>query len=407
MGESMIVRLDNSIQLQEILCGNHEIIGDDWIANMVKVYESKLTKTDFRRGGEKSYLFCGQEEKGKAQAQEFLDSKPDAVAAYITSRLKNELDKECSTLYPEEYEERVLLKRKQELDVQKQEEFAERIRELEAAGIPLFESIEIETVNRCNGTCGFCPINHRDDRRPYAKMSEELFHKIIDELEALDYAGRISLFSNNEPLLDNRICEFAKYASDRLKKACIIIFTNGTLMNYETFVTLIEHVDVLNFDIYYDNSSVEETPAEVKKILAACLTEKRWKEKVMVQFIPRNMIRNNRGGNSKNRKKSYEVQAPCLLPYIQMIVRPDGKTSLCCNDAMGQNTLADLNTETLTEAWYNSNYAGARNRIRTSRQNIGFCKYCDNYAGLNTKGKTLFSEEARTEVWTKIEREFV
>jgi organic radical activating enzyme len=299
-----------------------------------------------------------------------------------------------------------LLKRKQELDVQKQEEFAERIRELEAAGIPLFETIEIKTVNRCNGTCGFCPINHRDDRRPYAKMSEELFHKIIDELEALDYAGRISLFSNNEPLLDSRICEFAKYAKDRLKKACIIIFTNGTLMNYETFVTLIEHVDVLNFDIYYDNSSVEETPAEVKKILAACLTEKRWKEKVMVQFIPRNLIRNNRGGNSKNRKKSYEVQAPCLLPYIQMIVRPDGKTSLCCNDAMGHNTLADLNTETLAEAWYNSNYAGARERIRTSRQNIAFCKYCDNYAGLNTKGKAFFSEEARNEVWTKIKQEF-
>ena len=40
----------------------------------------------------------------------------------------------------------------------------------------------------------------------------------------------------------------------------------------------------------------------------------------------------------------------CILPYKQMIIRPDGKTSLCCNDPYGKNTLADVNKMTLREA---------------------------------------------------------
>lgn len=37
--------------------------------------------------------------------------------------------------------------------------------------MPLFEEIEIETLNRCNGKCSFCPVNVNEPQRPYHKMS--------------------------------------------------------------------------------------------------------------------------------------------------------------------------------------------------------------------------------------------
>ena len=43
------------------------------------------------------------------------------------------------------------------------------------------KEIEIETVNRCNGKCSFCPVNANEPQREYAKMSTELFYKIIQE----------------------------------------------------------------------------------------------------------------------------------------------------------------------------------------------------------------------------------
>ena len=55
-------------------------------------------------------------------------------------------------------------------------------------------------------------------------MEEFVFKKIIDELAELEYDGRLCLFSNNEPFLDERIMEFHKYARTKLTKARIHLY---------------------------------------------------------------------------------------------------------------------------------------------------------------------------------------
>ena len=86
--------------------------------------------------------------------------------------------------------------------------------------VPQMNSIEIETINRCNNDCSFCPVSKGNDIREYKKMSEELYHQIIDQLSDMDYRGYISLFSNNEPLLDVRIFDFLKYAKEPFRAFC-------------------------------------------------------------------------------------------------------------------------------------------------------------------------------------------
>ena len=76
---------------------------------------------------------------------------------------------------------------------------------VQADKLPLFTSVEVETINRCNGVCSFCPINSKVDPREKKIMSKELFYSIVDQLADLNYSGRFSTFSNNEPLLDDRI----------------------------------------------------------------------------------------------------------------------------------------------------------------------------------------------------------
>ena len=36
----------------------------------------------------------------------------------------------------------------------------------------LFEEISIETINRCNGVCSFCPVNKNLDKREYHLMEK-------------------------------------------------------------------------------------------------------------------------------------------------------------------------------------------------------------------------------------------
>ena len=92
---------------------------------------------------------------------------------------------------------------------------------------PLPRAIEIETINKCNSTCGFCPVNRFSDPRPLARMAEQVFRKIIDDLASHRSSGFLALYSNNEPLLDRRIFDFAAYARQALPRATISIFTNG------------------------------------------------------------------------------------------------------------------------------------------------------------------------------------
>jgi len=59
--------------------------------------------------------------------------------------------------------------------------------------IPIFSRIEIETINRCNLTCSFCPANKNNDPRDFSLMDEKLFFNILYQLRNLNYQGELFL----------------------------------------------------------------------------------------------------------------------------------------------------------------------------------------------------------------------
>lgn len=241
----------------------------------------------------------------------------------------------------------------------------------------LFNHIEIETINRCNGSCSFCPVNCKIDPREKKVMSEELFKNIVDQLKELEYTGRFTTFSNNEPLLDERIIEFNRYAREHLPKAKIHLFTNGTLLTLEKFKILIKYLDELIIDNYQQDLELIKPCIQIAKF---CEEHPELKEKVTIVLRKPKEILTTRGGDAPNRKivPSY-ANDRCMLPFQQIIVRPDGKVSLCCNDAIGKYTLGDLTNERLTDVWYGSKFKTVRESLYKGRRNWGNCEFCDNF----------------------------
>lgn len=241
----------------------------------------------------------------------------------------------------------------------------------------LFHHVEIETINRCNGICSFCPINCLIDSREKKIMPENLFYKIIDELAELDYLGRLALFSNNEPLLDNRIIEFHKYARQKLPNARMHLYTNGTLLNFEKFLALLEVLDELIIDNYQQD--LELIPAS-KMIVEYAEQHPEVKNKVTIVLRKPNEVLTSRGGNAPNRTKvNIEKHISCIYPFQQMIIRPDGKVSLCCNDSLGKCTLGDVSENKLIDVWYGETYNKVRQSIKEGRENFEHCKNCDTF----------------------------
>ncbi len=239
----------------------------------------------------------------------------------------------------------------------------------------LFNHVEIETVNRCNGSCSFCPVSKGNDSREYHVMPQELFESIIDQLAEIDYAGKLALFSNNEPFLDETIIAKHKYARKKLPHARMHLFTNGTLLTVEKFTEIIKYLDELVIDNYQQELKLIKP---CREIVEYCKDHPELKEKTTIVLRKSNEILSSRGGDAPNRndKVSYP-KAKCALPYKQLIIRPDGKVSLCCNDPLGKNTLADLTKESIMEAWNNDRLKNVREHIYRGRGDWEHCKYCD------------------------------
>lgn len=243
---------------------------------------------------------------------------------------------------------------------------------------PLFDHIEIETVNRCNGTCSFCPVNRKDDPRTKAVMTQELFENIVDQLADLDYSGRFTTFSNNEPLLDDRIIAFNQHARRKLPKARMHLFTNGTLLTLDKFISLTEILDELVIDNYQQELKLI---MPCVRIAEYCEEHPELKKRVTIVLRKPQEILTSRGGTAPNRKRLLEYgEDRCVLPFKQMIIRPDGKVSLCCNDAIGQYTLGDLNQDKLTDVWYGAEFQAVRRCLYEGRKKWGSCKYCDAFS---------------------------
>ena len=240
-------------------------------------------------------------------------------------------------------------------------------------------NIEIETLNRCNGRCSFCPVNVNQPQRKYAKMSEDLFRKIINELADMNYTKGISLFSNNEPFLDERIIEFHKYANEKLPRAVFWLFTNGTVLTLDKFLEIMPYLDGLIIDNYNDEKKLI-TP-EIQKICDYIQGHPDLKDRVELHMRLQNEVLATRGGLAPNRigdQDKYLVNASCTLPFRQLVVRPTGEVSLCCCDALGKYTMGDLNVQTIKEIWNSEKYKSIRAELtKNGRKNLLLCDHCD------------------------------
>jgi radical SAM protein with 4Fe4S-binding SPASM domain len=242
---------------------------------------------------------------------------------------------------------------------------------------PLPYAIEIETINKCNSTCAFCPVNRFDDPRSLTRMPEQLFHKIIDDLAAHHFSGLLSLFSNNEPFLDKRIFDFAVYARRALPTATINLFTNGLALDIAKTERILSSIDALRINNYGQSPQLHPNVARIVEYLDAERPD--LTDKVSVRLRLLDEFKSSRAGNAPNRRRFVGTyRSRCAYPFFQMVVRPDGKLSLCCNDALGEEMLGDLSGQSVSEAWSSQPRREVQDLMMQGRDKLDICRHCDN-----------------------------
>ncbi|MDR1745626.1 MAG: SPASM domain-containing protein, partial [Planctomycetota bacterium] len=104
-----------------------------------------------------------------------------------------------------------------------------------------------------------------------------------------------------------------------------------------------------------------------------------YNRKTFIQIRYINEIMTTRGGQAPNAgsRRQRTLNIGCTRPSEQMIIRPDGKVSLCCNDALGTVTIGDVHSDSLEDAWNSATAREIRRNVLRSRKCFEICRGCD------------------------------
>lgn len=245
-----------------------------------------------------------------------------------------------------------------------------------AAAVPLFQSIEIETRTRCNSACSFCAANFKTDKRADILMPTGLFEKIVADLKALSYTGKVNFFVNNEPLLDARLADFIRLVRKELPLASAEVHTNGIKLNARTGRELFEAgLQVLYINNYTTQNEMHKGVKEFLEEVAPQYPDRK------VYFYLRQLEEQllNRAGTAPNAVLMREpLQQACILPFTEMVVTADGRVSICCQDHYFEEVMGNVSTHSLQDIWQGPGFTRLREHLLRGDRTVNkFCEVCD------------------------------
>ncbi len=243
--------------------------------------------------------------------------------------------------------------------------------------VPMPQVVNIETINRCNSTCAFCTANVHAEKRPFCKIEDDLYKKIIDQLSDWGYEGHLTLYGNNEPLLDTTIVEKHKYAREKLPKSFIFMSTNGLILTLDKIREVQPYVDQLIINNYDNEYKLHDNLQEIYDYVKA--HEDEFKDiEIVIQMRYLHEVLTNRAGSAPNKITEEKVfTQTCLLPYTDLWITPNGNVGLCCCDNLEVTVYGNVNDEPLKDIWEGAKLTAVRKAMVNGRDKYPFCKHCD------------------------------
>tara|TARA_B100000242_G_scaffold176673_1_gene126672 strand:- start:143 stop:1120 length:978 start_codon:yes stop_codon:yes gene_type:complete len=261
--------------------------------------------------------------------------------------------------------------------------------------IPLSEPlvIHLETTNKCNFRCKFCPesdTNYAKLSGGYKVMKLDQFKKIVNNIKkSFKKISRLRLWIMGEPLINPDIFLMIEYAKNQNIADSIELTSNASLINSERALSLVNSgLDLCKISIYgFNNEDFKSTTnSNIKfnkildnvkllfelrnnnsssklKIMAKTVGDtsnkilKNYMNKLskFVDYIEINEIHSWTEGNEKNiEKKSTKqknVKEVCPFPFYTLAIHSDGDVSPCCVDWKKDVFLGNCLDKSLKEIW--------------------------------------------------------
>jgi radical SAM protein with 4Fe4S-binding SPASM domain len=284
--------------------------------------------------------------------------------------------------------------------------------------------IQVQTINRCNAACEFCPYPYTVHLQEKRIMDDVLYTKIVDECVAENELHDFVPMSKNEPLLDvkleQRVAEFKAKAqphqmvelvtngsgltpirAQRLMDAGVDLITvSVNASNEETYNKLMvglswkqvmNNLEALSkmslsmVNVYLRFVADQQNKKELK------VFRRRWKHFNLFMFNV-----NNRAGTVRNYEKMVmryndfisrirrvggsRVYPVCPYVFSMVHVLENGDVPMCSNDWHNRDVMGNVRTQTIREIYNSPRMNQIRELMRGGRfEEIDACRECSFY----------------------------
>ncbi len=273
------------------------------------------------------------------------------------------------------------------------------------------QSVLIDNISYCNLRCSMCP--HSEMKRPKGKMDWELYRKIIDEIANTQPSTRVWITFFGEGLMLEDLPDRIRYAKEK-GLTDIVLNTNGTLLNHENSVKLIQAgldglyvgVDAFKEETYQKiriGGNLNKTVQGVLAYKAALEVYGNNKQAIFVQFVEMDSnveeveefveFWNSTGITVKirpmvswagkvkaNNLIECEERLPCNWAMNSFSIADDGRVCLCAVDLNCEEPCGDIKQNTIKELW-DTTFAQIRGNHLNGRFDLlpNMCQNCSDW----------------------------
>ena len=242
--------------------------------------------------------------------------------------------------------------------------------------IPMFEFLVVETHSYCNRRCRTC-IRQNDPAKSRFKngepirkfMDSDTVYSILDQAACnIGFRGDVCLWYFNEPLIDHRIPEFAKYAKNMGFK--VQVTTNGDYLTRELAEKLDGVLDQL-FVSVYNRKTLESKRAQYQRLFRKTKVTCAGLH-VITHFSPHTGLANLIEAH-KNR--------PCPSALRHFIIDYKGEMMMCCEDLSGNFKLGNVHDTPLEELWFGQKHSKIVSDLQKPNGRLAYpyCATCPIY----------------------------
>ena len=273
-------------------------------------------------------------------------------------------------------------------------------------------NVQIELCNICNAKCSTCPTPKMKRKRGIMKF--ELFKKIIDDLESINFEGNILPFLNGESLLVKNFTNYLRYIRLKIPKSKIILFTNASLLNEDLSNEIIKEDLIDELIVSFDGGtkksyesiriglSFDKVKNNIHRLIQIRDNLKKEHPKVKITMVvtPENTDTRNKlteefidvddinfsimfnwGGqlsNSFNKDISSSKNNFCSLLYDTIYILQNGDVCLCCFDYEGIEKIGKIQNSPIKEIWLGEELQNKRNLLKNREfSELDLCRNCD------------------------------